>query len=146
MADKMTVLEKILELMLLSDQDISARSAVRASAGVFKHASDLTRHPGRRKILQEYQQRQSKIRDAVRRRTKKSCRHLEEQLALKKFEVERLRENQELVVASHKAAILAVTQLAAGCRSGVKSSATVPMRWPNYSPLPKTKTAVAGSR
>ena len=54
---------------------------------------------------------QSKIRTAVDKSSKLSSEELERQLAFKNAEIERLKGQNELLIASHKTMILAVTEM-----------------------------------
>ncbi|ROL70728.1 hypothetical protein BHU25_16855 [Pseudomonas vranovensis] len=48
-------LEEILKKMLNENTDISARSVIRETDSPFKHASDVTRQPQRKALLERYQ-------------------------------------------------------------------------------------------
>lgn len=110
MTEKLTVLETTLEAMLAEDETISARSVVRRLNGLLKHASDVTRNEKRRTLVEGYAKRQDEIRAAIERTSKTSRIKLQQQLALKNQEIERLRSERELLIASHRAMILAVAE------------------------------------
>lgn len=110
MTEKLTVLETTLEAMLAEDETISARSVVRRLNGLLKHASDVTRNEKRRTLVEGYAKRQNEIRAAIERTCKTSRIKLQQQLALKNQEIERLRSERELLIASHRAMILAVAE------------------------------------
>ncbi len=52
-------LEEVLEAMLLANEDITARGAVRRLDGLLRHASDITRMPVRRALVERFQRRQA---------------------------------------------------------------------------------------
>jgi hypothetical protein len=111
MGDKLFELQELLESMLLDDERITARSVVRRSDGLFKHATDITRIERRKAIFKDYADRQSKIRTSVEGSCKLSKKFVERQLATKHAEIERLKGQIELLIASHKCMILAVSEM-----------------------------------
>ncbi len=111
MTDRVDELGRILERMLTENQPITARAVVRVSDGLFRHASDVTRYPGRRKLLEEFAARQSLILNAIESSSRKSKSALEHALATKQRQIEELTAQRDLLVASHRAAILSVTEL-----------------------------------
>jgi len=111
MTNKKARLETILEAMLADDETITARAVVRRSGGVFKNASDITRNVGRRDKVKEYVDKQQAIRAAFERSSKKSRADLERLVASKNVEIERLMGERELLIASHRAMILAMAEM-----------------------------------
>lgn len=111
MTDKNLRLVTILEAMLSDDETITARAVVRRSDGAFKHASDITRNDGRRKMVDEYAKKQRDIRAAFERSSKRSRANLERLVASKNVEIERLKGERELLIASHRAMILSVAEM-----------------------------------
>lgn len=111
MTDRIDELGRILERMLTENQPITARAVVRSSDGLFRHASDVTRHPRRRKLLEEFTARQTLILKAIESSSRKSKSALEKALARKQQQIDGLIVQRDLLVASHRAAILAVTEL-----------------------------------
>lgn len=111
MIDKNQTLEELLEAMVTEDDTISARAVVRRSEGVFKHASDITRNEARRRRIEEAIKKQETIRAAVNRSSKKSRTELEKLVAAKNDEIEQIRADREMLVASHRAMILAVAEM-----------------------------------
>ena len=111
MTDRVDELGRILERMLTENQPITARAVVRSSDGLFRHASDVTRHPRRRKLLEEFAARQTLILKAIKSSSRKSKSALEKALARKQQQIDELIVQRDLLVASHRAAILAVTEL-----------------------------------
>jgi hypothetical protein len=111
MTDKLALLEEALEAMLVDDEKITARAVIRRMGGVLKHPTDITRNEKRRVLVADYSGKQEKIRAAVERSTKLSRTALERQVALKNAEIERLRSEKELLIASHRAMILSTAEL-----------------------------------
>lgn len=109
--DKMTRLIAALDAMLQENEDISARSAVRRLPGTFKHASDITRHTERRRELETYQERQSALRSLMEKANKQSKANLSQVIERKNREIEVLVRQRDLLIASHKAMILAVSEM-----------------------------------
>ncbi|RWX20058.1 hypothetical protein EHI42_02475 [Rhizobium hidalgonense] len=111
MTDKKARLEEILEAMITSGETITARAAVRQSDEVFKHPSDITRHAERRKMLEDAIERQDAIKEAAGKSPKKGRLELEEMLAAKTVEIERLRADNDLLTKSHRVMIMSVAQM-----------------------------------
>ena len=74
-------LEEALEAMLLADDDITARSAVRRLGGLLKHASDITRMPARRALVERFQRRQAELRAVMQKADNQSRTNLAARLA-----------------------------------------------------------------
>ncbi len=111
MTDRVDELGGILDKMLTENQPITARAVVRSSDGLFHHASDVTQHPRRRKLLEEFAARQTLILKAIESSSRKSKSALQKALARKQQQIDELIVQRDLLVASHRAAILAVTEL-----------------------------------
>lgn len=111
MTDKLELLKSTLASMIEDDETIAFRSVVRRMTGIFNHATDITRNAERRAELEKAVQQQVKIRSAVTRKSKKSHTELERKIATKNIDVERLTREIDILVASHKTLILAVTQM-----------------------------------
>jgi len=111
MTDKLALLKEALEAMLADNETITARAAVRRSAGVLKHATDITRNAERSELLDKYAKKQQKIRAAVERSTGLSRKELEKLLVKKNTEIETLQGEKELLIASHRAMILSVAEM-----------------------------------
>jgi len=79
---------------------ITARAVVRASAGLFRHASDVTRHPRRRKLLEEFAARQTLILKAIESSSQKSKSALEKALAREQQQIDDLVAQRDLLIAS----------------------------------------------
>jgi hypothetical protein len=111
MTDKVAFLEEVLEAMLVNDEKITARAVIRRMGGVLKHPTDITRNEKRKALVAKYAGRQEKIRIVVERSSKLSRAELERQISLKNTEIERLRSEKELLIASHRAMILSMTEM-----------------------------------
>jgi uncharacterized small protein (DUF1192 family) len=111
MTDKVAPLEEVLQAMLVDDEKITARAVIRRMSGILKHATDITRNEKRRALVAEYAGRQEKIRTAIEQSSKLSRTELERQISIKNAEIERLRSDKELLIASHRAMILSMTEM-----------------------------------
>lgn len=109
--DPIALMEEALEAMILDDEDITARGLVRHMGGVFKHATDVTRPPDRRAILERYQTRQAELRRVMSKADKTSKANLSARIARKDEEIAALTSQRDLLVASHRAMILAVGEM-----------------------------------
>lgn len=108
---KAQVLESILQRMLNNNVAITARSVVREKDSPFKHASDITRQPERKVLLEQYQARQSELRALMENTDKQSRTNLQARVARLTQENEALKAERDLLIASHKAMLLAVGEL-----------------------------------
>lgn len=104
-------LETILQRMLNENTAISARSVVREQDCPFKHASDITRQPGRKELLTQYQSRQAELRALIEKTDDQSRTNLQARVARLTRENEALKAERDLLIASHKAMLLAVGEL-----------------------------------
>ena len=111
MFDKAQVLEELLEAMIAENETITVRAVCRRSDGVFKHATDITRNSQRQATVNAAVARQETIRTAVERSSKKSRSELERLVATKNDEIAQLQADKELLIASHRAMILAVAEM-----------------------------------
>lgn len=111
MFDKAQVLEELLEAMIAENETITVRAVCRRSDGVFKHATDITRNTQRQAAVDAAIARQETIRTAVERSSKKSRGELERLVATKNDEIMQLQADKELLIASHRAMILAVAEM-----------------------------------
>ncbi|WP_274629032.1 hypothetical protein [Arvimicrobium flavum] len=111
MIDKSQILEELLEAMIAENETITVRAVCRRSGDVFKHATDITRNETRRTMVHTGVKKQETIRAAVDRSSKKSRTELERLVAVKNAEIEQLRADKELLIASHRAMILSVAEM-----------------------------------
>jgi hypothetical protein len=105
------LLEEALEAMISDNEKITARAAIARMKGVLKHASDITRNAARDEIFNAYKERQERLRANLGAAKNRSAQDLAEQIEKLTREVEVLRHDRELLIASHRAAILAVGEL-----------------------------------
>ncbi|WP_431269290.1 hypothetical protein [Dankookia sp. P2] len=105
--------------MLFDDDDITARGAVRRSRGVLKHPSDITRVEERRALLEKYQARQREVRFVAEKADKTSKPRLVAAIAERDNKIAELERDRELLIASHRAVILAVGEMG-GMRAWLK--------------------------
>lgn len=104
-------LAAILQRMLNDNVDISARSVIRETDSPFKHASDVTRQPERKALLDQYQARQRELRALMEKTDKQSRTNLQAKVARLIQENDALKGERDLLVASHKAMLLAVGEM-----------------------------------
>ena len=104
-------LEAILQRMLNDNTAITARSVIREQDCPFKNASDITRQPARKALLNQYQARQFELRALVEKTDKLSRTNLKAQVARLRQENESLKAERDLLIASHKAMLLAVGEM-----------------------------------
>jgi len=110
-ARTLQILEETLEIMVLENEKITARAVIARMDGVLKHPSDITRNVERRKLFNKYKDRQERIRYSLKNRSGKSAQSLATEIARLSAEVQVLRSERSLLIASHRAAILAVGEL-----------------------------------
>lgn len=108
---KVQELETVLQRMLNDNVVISARSVIREQDCPFKHASDITRQPERKALLDQYQARQSELRALVEKTDKQSRTNLQARVARLTQENSTLKAERDLLIASHKAMLLAVGEM-----------------------------------
>ena len=108
---KVRELEAVLQRMLNDNVAITARSVIRQQDCPFKHASDITRQPKRKKLLDQYQTRQSELHALVEKTDNQSRTNLQARIARLTQENETLKSERDLLIASHKAMLLAVGEL-----------------------------------
>ncbi len=111
MIDKSQILEDLLEAMIAENEVITVRAVCRRSNRVFKHATDITRNGTRRGMVENAARRQETLQAAINRSSKKSRMELEKLVATKNTEIEQLRADKELLIASHRAMILSVAEM-----------------------------------
>lgn len=105
-----TEMQAILEELLASDHNITARAVARLHPA-FKAASSITRSATRKKLLAEYQERQQKYRYWRRRAGKQSIESTSNLLAQKELRIAELEANVRLLTASHVAMLRAVGEM-----------------------------------
>lgn len=108
---KVLELETVLQRMLNDNVVITARSVIREQDCPFKHASDITRQPERKALLDQYQTRQSELHALLEKTDKQSRTSLQTRVARLRQENETLKAERDLLIASHKAMLLAVGEM-----------------------------------
>jgi hypothetical protein len=103
-------MREILESLLVNDEDLTARAVARLHSTI-KAASSITRSPPRKKLLAEYQKRQSDYRRWRGRVAKQSGTDIAASLAQKHTRVTELEATVQLLIASHLAMLRAVGEL-----------------------------------
>ncbi len=110
--ENLKVFEARLNRMLVDDINLTARSCV--SQGLVKNASDITRIPARRELLEKYRFLQQD------RRNKNKNNHIIKELRADLLkanqEINELKEQKEILLASHRALIAVVGEF-----GGIKS-------------------------
>lgn len=109
--DKLAALSSTLEKMIAADEDLTARNVARASGGNFKHASDITRQPARRALLEEAQSRQASLRKVAAKLGKSSPVDVAARLEAAQREIAQLKAEKVLLVSAVRAAILSIGRM-----------------------------------
>lgn len=110
MADDDAEMAAILEKMLESDEDITARAVARVHPSI-KAASTITRSEKRRKLLAIFQARQDEYRLWRNRAGKQSSASTASSLEQREHRVKELEESVQTLIASHVAMLRAVGEL-----------------------------------
>src|SRR5690554_2520511 len=97
--------------MIAENEVITVRAACRRSNGILKHATDITRKVILRGMVENAARKQETIQAAIKRSSKKSRVELARLVATKNAEIEQLRADKELLIASHRAMILSVAEM-----------------------------------
>jgi len=111
MTDKLALLKQSLEAMVTENETVTTRAVIRRMADVFKNPADITRNAQRRALVGAYASKQEHIRNSIERSAKRSSAELERLLASKNAEIVRMQNEKKLLIASHRAMILATSQL-----------------------------------
>ena len=109
--DDISKLRSVLEHMLSSNVMITARAITREPGSSFKNASDITRHVQRRALLEEFQRRQQAIRKLAEDVDKESVANMRLKVARLEESCLALQQSRDLLIASHKAMLLAVGEM-----------------------------------
>jgi hypothetical protein len=114
MPNQVTILRELrtaLEQMLNRNEKITARAVIASMGGVLKHPSDITRNTSRNELFVEYQKMQRHRQASLTPGGRRSIVSLEVELAKRLVELEQCKSDKNLLIASHRAAILAVGEL-----------------------------------
>jgi len=103
-------LDSVLQELLNQNIDITAREVARRHSSL-SSASTITRHLGRRRLVEEYQKRQSEMRAWQGRLGKRSKEQVAEELAAQQAKISELDETVRTLVTGHVALIAAVAQV-----------------------------------
>ncbi|MEM5461929.1 hypothetical protein VSR69_45425 [Paraburkholderia phytofirmans] len=103
-------MREILETLLANDEDITARAVVRQHPSI-RAASSITRSESRRRLLAEYQKRQTEYRHWRGRVAKRSGADTATSLADKDVRIAELEATVQLLTVSHIAMLRAVGEL-----------------------------------
>lgn len=104
-------LERVLQMMVEQDIEITFRKVAERSEGRFAHASTFTRRLDLRLAVEAAKSRQKAARQVAAKFSKSSPALLAERLAAAQAEVQALRHQRDLLVAGHRAAILAIGRI-----------------------------------
>ena len=107
----LNVIKKKLEDMICDDETITVRAVIRRLDGILGHPSDITRISERNLVVKKYQARQSELRAIMEKVNKNSKTNLTHELAVKTAEIETLKRQRAMLIASHRAMILAVGEV-----------------------------------
>jgi hypothetical protein len=105
------VFREVLEAMLCENANITATAAAHHPSSPYKHASDITRNPGRAALLKEYVERQDELRRLLERSNKQSKTNLTNKVADLEYKNAQLQAQRDLLIASHRSMILAVGEM-----------------------------------
>ena len=103
-------LESILQELLNQNIAITAREVARRHSSL-SSASTITRHPGRRQLVEQYQKRQTEMRTWKDRLGKRSKDRVAEELAVQEAKIVELDQTVRTLVTGHVALIAAVAQV-----------------------------------
>ena len=123
-------LQQLLNEMIEQDITVTFRKVAEQSGGRFPHASTLTRSPDRRAVVEAAVVRQAAARAVAKKFAKNSPSRLADRLAELEAENVCLRRQRDFLVASHRAAILAIGKI-----GGMKA-------WREY--FPEYSEAISG--
>lgn len=104
-------LNQLLQSMVEQDINITFRNVARQSKGRFAHASTLTRQLDYRTAVEAAMRHQAAAREVVAKFSKSSPARLADRLAAAEAEIRELRRQRDLLVAGHRAAILAIGKI-----------------------------------
>lgn len=104
-------LEGLLQSMIEQDIDVTFRKVALHSGGRFAHASTFTRRLDLRTAILAAERRQQAVRQIAAKFSKNSPSLLAERLAAAQVEIGELKRQRDLLVAGHRAAILAIGRI-----------------------------------
>jgi len=110
-SSKLQLLNETLDRLLHDGETINFRAVVREMPGVFKHVTDITRNAERRELVEIYLGRQALVRATAEKIDKNSKSNLIYKCANLEQKVAELEKQRDLLIASHRAMILAVGEM-----------------------------------
>ena len=105
-------LKAVLDRMILEDENISLRNIIVRLPELFRHPTDITRHPPLREAYEEAKDRQQVIRLSA-TKLRDSNHTLAAKIEKQARKIDSLKADLELLVASHKAMYAAVGEVGA---------------------------------
>lgn len=121
----LTQFEEAFAAMLSENANITATVASKHSLSPYKHASDITRNAARSALLKQYVEKQVKLRRVMEQANKQSKTNLTIRIADLEHKNTQLQAQCDLLIASHKAMILAVGEM-----GGMAAWGRFFTRWP----------------
>jgi len=103
-------LEQVLQMLLDADIDITAREVARRHS-VLSSASTITRHPGRRQLVEDFQTKQQDMREWQKRLRKRSKGQTAELVSNQEAKIDQLDQSVRVLIAGHLSLIAAVAQV-----------------------------------
>lgn len=107
----LSALERLLEAMLVENENITARGVTRRSGSPFKHASDITRNRDRAALVESYREKQAGLRALSEKFDKQSRSNLTRRIAELEEKLAATRTQRDTLIASHRAMLLAVGEM-----------------------------------
>lgn len=109
--EKLLILEETLQAMILENDTITSQSVIARLSGVLRNPSDITRNEARNELFVKFKDKQRGIREKLREKVDASPAHLAAQNAKLLTERDKIGAEKELLVASHRAAIIAIGEM-----------------------------------
>lgn len=103
-------LEQVLQMLLDADIDITAREVARRHS-TLSSASTITRHPGRRQLVEDFQTKQQNMREWQKRLRKRSKGQTAELVSTQEARIDQLDQSVRVLIAGHLSLIAAVAQV-----------------------------------
>ncbi|BEV15524.1 hypothetical protein HBDW_23120 [Herbaspirillum sp. DW155] len=101
---------QVLQMLLDADIDITAREVARRH-GTLSSASTITRHPGRRELVEDFQTKQQDMREWQKRLRKRSKGQTAELVSTQEAKIVQLDQSVRVLIAGHLSLIAAVAQV-----------------------------------
>jgi len=101
---------QVLQMLLDADIDITAREVARRHR-TLSSASTITRHPGRRELVEDFQTKQQDMREWQKRLRKRSKGQTAELVSTQEAKIAQLDQSVRVLIAGHLSLIAAVAQV-----------------------------------